>query len=206
VGGLSVIFDFDGTIADSLPVVSELFYEWAKIEPFSPEQIERLRNTALKDALKEVGIPLWRLPSLMVTARSKFGKRIADVPIFKGIPDILGQLHSDGYTLYLMSSNGPQNIRRFLRRHKIIQYFSGIHGNTGLFGKSAAIRTIIRKYKLDLPSCISIGDETRDVDAAKKARIKCVAVTWGYNGEKILREHKPDFMVHQPLELLKLLQ
>lgn len=200
-----IIFDFDGTIADSLPVVSELFYAWAKIEPFTPEQIERLRNTNLKDALREVGIPLWRLPSLMVTARSKFGKRVADVPIFKGIPEVLEKLHSDGHTLYLMSSNGPQNIRRFLKRHKIIQYFSGIHGNTGLFGKAAAMRTIIRKYKLDRSGCISVGDETRDVDAAKKARIKCIAVTWGYNGEQILIAHKPDFMVHKPLELLKIL-
>jgi len=201
----SIIFDFDGTIADSLPVAIDLFYDWFKVEPFPPEQVERMRNMPLKEVIHEVGIPLWRMPGLMVTARSQFGKRLSDVPVFKGMPEILKQLHDSDHKLYVMSSNGPQNIRQFLKRHNISQYFSGIHGNTGLFGKSTAIRLIIRKYKLTAADCYSVGDETRDVDAAKKAHIKCVAVTWGYNGEQILKAHKPDFMVSKPAELLKLL-
>jgi len=202
----TIIFDFDGTIADSLPVVTELFYAWVKIEPYPPEQVEKMRNMTLKDVIHEVGIPLWKLPRMMVTARSQFGKRLSEVPVFKDMPELLKQLHADGHKLYVMSSNGPQNIRKFLKRHKIIQYFSGIHGNTGLFGKATAIRSIIRKYKINPAECYSVGDETRDVDAAKKAHIKCIAVTWGYNGEKILKAHKPDFMIHKPAELLKLLQ
>jgi phosphoglycolate phosphatase len=202
----NIIFDFDGTIADSLPVVTELFYNWAKIEPYGPRDLERLRNSTLKEVLHEVGVPLWRVPRLMVKARTEFGKRLKDVPIFANMPETLKRLHDNGYNLHVISSNSPQNIRQFLRRHDIMQYFKGIHGNTGIFGKASAMRSIILRYKIDRNNCYYIGDETRDVDAAQKAHIKSVAVTWGYNGEKILKAHNPDYIAHTPSELIKLLQ
>ena len=200
----SIIFDFDGTIADSLPVVLELFYKWAKVEPFPPEKIQHLRNMTLKQVLREVGVPLWRIPRLAVMARRRFGQRVKDVPIFAGIPNVLKQLHAQGHTLYLISSNGPQNIRSFLKSNRIDQYFNAVQGNIGIFGKATAIRSIVLRHKLNRSDCFSIGDETRDVDAAKKAHVTSIAVTWGYNGEQILKSHKPDHLIITPDQLLKL--
>ena len=201
----SIIVDFDGTIADSLPVVINMYYDWAKVEPFSKDTIERFRNSSIKAVLREVGIPLWRLPRLVVLARRQFADHVQDVPVFTGIPEVLKHLHNDGHAMYLISSNGAQNIRKFLKKNNIDSYFSAVQGNIGVFGKANAIRSIIVRYKIDRNDCISVGDETRDVDAAKKARIKCVAVTWGYNGQKILKAHKPDYMVHTRPELLNIL-
>ncbi len=202
----NIIFDFDGTIADSLPLAMDLFYGWAKIEPFPPDKVQRLRNMTLKDVIRTVGIPLWRVPSLLVQARTQFGKRLTEVSVFDGIPQVLDQLHSRGHKLFVMSSNSPQNIRKFLKSQGINQYFDGIHGNTGLFGKTTALKHIIRRYKLSAKETYAIGDETRDIDAAKKAKIVSIAVNWGYNADKILKAHKPDYLVSKPSQLLELLQ
>src|SRR5438552_2071669 len=141
----NIIFDFDGTMADSLPLAIDLFYAWVNREPFTQIEIEEMRNMTIKQVLHKVGIPLWRVPTMLVKERKEFGKRLSEVKIFEGISDVLKQLHERGHKLYLISSNSPQNIRKFLKTNKINQYFEVIHGNTGIFGKATALRIIIRK-------------------------------------------------------------
>src|SRR4051812_46978214 len=101
----SIIFDFDGTIADSLPVVLELFYKWSKREPFTPDEIKTLRNMTARDVIKAVGVPIWRAPSLLARGRRDFTKYIDQVKVFNGMPEAIAQLQQNGHKLYLMSSN-----------------------------------------------------------------------------------------------------
>ncbi|HLB58081.1 MAG TPA: HAD hydrolase-like protein, partial [Gammaproteobacteria bacterium] len=51
-----------------------------------------------------------------------------------------------------------------------------------------------------------IGDETRDIQAAKKNHIYSIAVTWGFNNKKVLAAEKPDFLIDNPKELLAVLK
>lgn len=53
---------------------------------------------------------------------------------------------------------------------------------------------------------IYVGDETRDVEAAKKVGVKVIAVTWGINSEKILRKQNPDYLIVKPKELIEVLK
>lgn len=202
----SIIFDFDGTIADSLPVILHLFYKWSDREPFSASELETLRNMTAKDVLKSIGVPLWRAPGLLARGRKDFTKHIEEIPIFKGIPEVIADLHHSGHKLYLMSSNSHHNVQKYLKLHKIDQYFYDISGSTGLFNKSAAMNKIIKHHRIKKADCYSIGDESRDVDAAKKSGINSIAVTWGYNGEKILKEHQPDFLVSKPQQITTIIK
>lgn len=199
----NVIFDFDGTIADSLPVVMELFYEWAGMVPLPPKEVEKVRNMHVKEVMTYFDLSFWKAPSLLVKGRAMLGKHINEIEIFDGIEDVLKKLKADGHTMYLVSSNSTVNIRKFLKNHNISGYFKGVHGNVGVFGKTNVLRTILRKYKINANDTFSIGDETRDIDAAKKLKITCIAVSWGYNGPKILKEHRPDFFVEKPSEIIK---
>ena len=202
----NLIVDFDGTIADSLPTVIKLFYEWSGAEPFSQAQIEEMRNMSLRDVLKMVGVPIWQVPKLLITARKDFNKYLKDIQVFDGMPETLKQLSKSGHKLFLISSNSPQNIRQFLSTHAIEDLFDGIQGNMALFGKSSAMKTVMRKNKTSPGNWYAIGDETRDIDAAKKTGIISIAVDWGYNGRKILEQHQPDHLVSKPSEILKLVQ
>ncbi len=202
----NIIFDFDGTLANSLPVVMELFYEWSGVDPFTPAEVERLRNMSLRQVLREVGIPLWRVPRLLAKARGQFSHHLDEVQIFAGMPEVIKKLHTNGHQLYLISSNSSQNIRIFLKKQGIEQYFRDVRGNAGLFGKASAIKSILRTYKLSTNDCYAIGDETRDVDAAKKTGVTSIAVNWGYNADKALKAHYPDHLVTKPAQLIELLQ
>jgi len=63
----------------------------------------------------------------------------------------------------------------------------------------------LKERNFDPQSVFYVGDETRDVEAARKAGVKTIAVTWGFNGEDILKKQKPDYLARRPEELIALL-
>jgi phosphoglycolate phosphatase-like HAD superfamily hydrolase len=62
----------------------------------------------------------------------------------------------------------------------------------------------IKKYQLSKFETLYIGDEVRDIKAAKDAGIKVASVTWGYNFENVLTDNNPDYIVPRPEDLLKI--
>ncbi len=202
----SLIFDFDGTIADSLPLVLDIFYKASNRPPFSKQEVQTLREMHVKGVLDRIGIPLWKAPNLLVKYRSDFGKRLSEVKIFEGVGKTLKSLHQKRHKIYLMSTNSTQNITKFLTTNNVVDLFDSIDGNIGIFGKAAALKSVIKKHSLSPENCYYIGDETRDIEAATKAGIKSIAVTWGYNGPKILKAAKPDWIVNQPSAIAELIQ
>ncbi len=202
----SVIFDFDGTIADSLPVVIDMFYEITKRPVrFTDEEIQALRNMPAQQIIRELKVPMYRIPRLMMVGRQIFKKKLDDVRPFQGIGVSLQQLHEKGFELYVMSSNSAANIELFLRHYDLMQYFTRVYGNVSIFGKAPMLRKIIKRHHLDKGSVIYVGDETRDIEGAHKVGIPVASVVWGYNGETILRQYRPDYLAHTPEELLKTL-
>jgi phosphoglycolate phosphatase len=63
-----------------------------------------------------------------------------------------------------------------------------------MFGKSPQFRKVIRRTGARPPEVLSIGDETRDIEAAHRAGIDSGAVTWGYARPEILEAHRPTFL------------
>lgn len=196
-----VLFDFDGTLANSLPIVIDIAEELVGPLALSGAEIERLRNMSMRAVLKESKIPFQRIPRLVVRGRTMLKQRMAEMQIFDGLEKVVNQLHAEGYTLHVVSSNSEGNIRSFLRRYKIEQCFQDVTGNVGLFSKTAALKKLLRSQKIDLYDAVYIGDEVRDIEASRKLGLSIISVTWGYNGEKILRATGPDVLVKKPSEL-----
>ena len=115
---------------------------------------------------------------------------------------IFKKLNED-YKLGIVSSNSEENIRIVLRRYKIENLFEFVYSSSSIFGKHLVLKRMCKKYKINPNSIIYIGDEDRDIIAAKKAKIKIIAVTWGFNSEKLLKEEKPDYLVNAPKEILE---
>ncbi len=104
-----------------------------------------------------------------------------------------------------MSSNSNQNIQTFLDQHELT-CFSEIVSDIGLFGKVKAIRKLIKDNHWQNKNVFYIGDEIRDIKAAKKAKISSIAVTWGYNAEQALITHQPDHVISSSNTLIEILQ
>jgi phosphoglycolate phosphatase len=62
-----------------------------------------------------------------------------------------------------------------------------------------------KKHQIHHSEVIYVGDEDRDIIAAKKAKIKNIAVSWGYNSKNKLRQLNPDFLVNSPKEMVSYL-
>jgi phosphoglycolate phosphatase len=174
-------------------------------QPFSDDEIMRLRGLTAFHVVRELRIRPWRLPWLLVRGRALMRRQIDDIVVFDGIEDVLGQLKQAGATMYIMSSNSPGNIRKLLRGHGLDGYFEHVYGNVGLFGKAKMLRRVIARNRLDMSQIFYVGDEGRDIEAAKRVGVRSVAVAWGFNSPELLERHHPYAVAHSPAGLAEIL-
>lgn len=200
----TIIFDFDGTIADSFEVVLDLFYELTGHERFTAQQITELRGTPVRKVIKAIGIPLRQMPRLLVQGRALMHQRMHEVRVFPGLHESLATLHQAGWQLMVISTNSQQNVEVYLREHGLYEYFDHIYGGVGLFSKTQSLRKVLRQNKLDRTSCFYVGDEVRDMQAAHRAHVNVVAVAWGYNDASILRAEEPYAVAERPADLVQI--
>ena len=83
--------------------------------------------------------------------------------------------------------------------------FDGVYFKSGIFLKHIAINKIVKKYKLKKREVVVVGDEVRDIEAARKSRIKIISVSWGYNNRRIILKNKPDYFIEKPKDILKII-
>lgn len=133
-------------------------------------------------------------------------KRINQVEPFPGIAEILQTLYNERYVLVIVSSNSKKNIERFLVQHGIGNNFDQIYGGVGLYGKARVLRKILRRNNIAATEAMYIGDEIRDVEAAKQVNMPCIAVGWGFNTPEMLAAHAPTIVVRQPKQLLSVIE
>ncbi len=195
-----VIFDFDGSIADSLPVVIEIAEEMLGLK-FSKTEIETYRNMTAKQLLKVGNIPIYKVPGLLVRGRKILRKRTGEIQMFEGLGKVISSLSKD-HKLYVVSSNGLGIINAFLRDQKIEKYFESVYGNVGIFSKAQSLKKVMKKEGFEAQDAVYIGDEVRDIEASKKVGMPIISVTWGYNGEEIITKYQPDFIAKKPNEIL----
>jgi phosphoglycolate phosphatase len=196
-----IIFDFDGTVANTLPHLISIGEKVLGIK-VEKSEIEELRNTPAKKIIKKFRVPIYKIPKMLVQGRKMFSQHIHEIEPVEGLVPVIEKLHASGYHMQIISSNSVANIQIFLEQHNLRRYFTQVHGSVGLFNKAQAIRKVIRSQKLPLEQCVYIGDEVRDIEAAHKVGIKIISVTSGLNGEKILEKTGPDFLARKPSEII----
>ena len=202
-----LIFDFDGTIVNSFYNVIDKFNLLAsefKFREVAPAEIESMRNLNSRALIKFLKIPLYKLPKVIKKARDFIHADMQKLDSFSTLPTVLRQLSAAGVSLGILTSNSRENVVEWLKHQKLDELFNFIHVESNFFGKRHSLKRIIRKYKIDKDLAFYVGDETRDVDAARLCGIQAIAVTWGFNSETILARHEPNYIIRQPDELWSL--
>lgn len=201
-----VVFDFDGTIADSFELfVTTLNKILAKPRPLTPDEISQLRGKQIKEIMKQVGIKSWQIPGFVIKGRREIGKNFDSVTIFDPIPSLIAELSKRGYVLFILSTNAEGVIRDFLKKNELEGYFKSIYASIGLTGKTRYLKRLINEHGYTTSEVIYIGDEVRDIDASHKAGITCISVSWGYSTKDSLDAHTPDYVVTTTDEILEIL-
>ena len=198
-----MIFDFDGTIADTHHYMVALCNRLAPEFGYTliPQQdIEALRDKSAIEIIQHLKIPMTKVPSIVRRAKQLFHDGISTIKLIDGMHDALHDLQRDGVRLGILSSNDRKNIDAFLDLHDI-HVFDFIQGARTIWGKHHSLRKLIAHEKLDSSSVYYVGDESRDVAAAQKAHVISVAVAWGCNSRQHLVDANPDHLLSVPSEL-----
>ena len=175
-----VIFDFDGTLADSidwfLGVVNQLARRY-NFRESTPEQLEALRGQAPLEILTTLGIPKWKLPAIARHTRALAARHIDEIKLFDWAGGLLQELKASGVTIVVVSSNSAANIQWVLGPHAALidHYETG----ASLLGKSLKFKRVLKRLDVRADEVLSVGDEVRDIDAARRAGIASIGVAWG---------------------------
>jgi phosphoglycolate phosphatase len=199
------IFDFDGTLADSFPwflgMVNGLADEhgFRRIEE---HEIEMLRGQGARQVAGHLGVPAWKLPRIAHDMRRRMARDIGGIALFPGVDRLLRGLAGRGIRLAVVTSNSLGNVRQVLGPDSaaLIQHYEC---GASLFGKRPRLRAVLRASGVPAAEAISIGDEIRDLEAARAEGIPFGAVTWGYTNPEALRALAPEEVFASLEEILQ---
>jgi phosphoglycolate phosphatase len=197
-----VIFDLDGTLADSFPWFRRNLNEVADRFGFrrvGDRDVEMLRHASTRDILAYLAVPRWKLPFIARHMRRLKTAQAASIPLFAGVDSMLSTLAAHDMQLALVSSDSEANAREKLGRSAAL--FSDFDCAASIFGKAAKFRRVLKRTGVPPAQAIAIGDETRDIEAARAVGIAFGAVTWGYAAPSALRALKPDLMFERMEEI-----
>ncbi|MGU3361767.1 HAD-IA family hydrolase [Methylobacterium sp. M6A4_1b] len=194
-----VVFDFDGTLADSFPWFAGIIngvadrYGFARI---AEHETETLRGMDARAIVRHLGIPAWKLPLITRHMHRLAARDIAAIRLFPGIPDLLADLDGAGLALGIASSNREATIRRALgpAARRFTHYACG----ASLFGKARRLRALIRDAGIVPSEVLYVGDEIRDHQAATEAGCAFGAVAWGYTRADALAARAPAHVFSEP--------
>jgi phosphoglycolate phosphatase len=202
-----IIFDFDGTLADTFGIFLKTAGKYAKrsginIDIQDKQFIEEIRNSHALDLMKRFGVSLVRMPKLIKEVRDDLLKEVDSVFLFPGISEALSALTSEGYQLGVLTSNSEDLVTKILSARGVLDFFDFVRSEKHLFGKDKALTRVLKSSGLEESQVLYVGDEARDVEACKKAGIRCIAVEWGFNSKYALNEHGASYIVDSPEELV----
>jgi phosphoglycolate phosphatase len=190
------IFDFDGTLADSAAWFRSMINQVALRYGFrqvTDKELDALRGQPSAAVIRSLGVPTWKMPFIAHHMRQLVARDVHKIALFEGVDALLSSLAECSVTLAIVTSNSEANVRRILGQEtatRIAHYACG----ASLFGKASKFRMITKATSADPSRTITIGDEVRDLEAARKAGLAAAAVGWGYATVDLLRAQRPDHL------------
>ncbi|MBO9740500.1 HAD hydrolase-like protein [Xanthomonas axonopodis pv. begoniae] len=176
-----IIFDFDGTLADSFGFflsTQQLLAERHGFRAAQAHEIDDARRLSTRELLKASGLSAWRVP--WVAADFIRPMRAAPpVALFPGIAHMVSALHAGGTRLAVVSSNSVENVQRALGA-ELSARFAVIEGGAHLLGKQRALRRVLRATGHTASQAVYVGDQVADWEAAQVVGLPFAAVAWGY--------------------------
>lgn len=199
-----LLFDFDGTLADSAQAILQACNQLAPyfgLRQIPLSDLSYWQQQGGQAALRHVGLDNWKLPLFALCVKWRLRAQMRRLQTFAGLPEVLRALHARGYRMGILTSNTQKNVRLFLQAQGLEGLFGEIVGVPRLSGKAEALSRLLAQLEIPATQAYYIGDEVRDLKAARKAGMRAVAVSWGLNAPDLLAAQQPDLLLHAPREL-----
>jgi len=199
----AIIFDFDGVIFNTEDAVFKLIKKLCKkykCDVKDKEDFKRLYNENFYRSIARRGVKGKKLDKFKKDCEEEL-KNI-HMRIFQQIPPILNEL-SRHYYLAVISSNFKKIITENLQKKGLLGDFSAIVGADVIENKVDRINKCVHIFGIEPKEALYVGDTTGDVKEAKQAKVKSMAVTWGFHGRAALKKQNPNYIVSRPNQILK---
>lgn len=188
-----LMFDFDGTLADSFPFFRSVYNGLAEqhgLKRIDGEQVAQLRGMGTREIMRHIGMPAWKMPVVAKSFIGKMSENAASIALFEGVADALRTLAGAGVALAVVSSNSEPNVRRVLGP-ELCSLFANFECGMSVFGKASRIRKVLKLSGIGAADALYVGDQGTDAEASAKAGVAFGAVAWGYAPPEALRAHGP---------------
>lgn len=205
-GKKDIIFDFDGTIADSLNEILEISHKLInKKHNLTKKEIKYLiRNKTPETILKKYSISKIKFYIGLFFARKKLLKKVDKIKIFPHTKETLIYLKQKNYTLGIVSSNNKKIIKKILKNNNIEQYFTNYIFRAKMYKKEKALLKYIKKFSKNKKTSIYIADEIKDIQASNNINLDIISVSYGFNSKTLLKTKQPKIIIDNINELKNL--
>ncbi len=155
-----------------------------------------------REVIRHVGMPMWKAPLVTRFMRERMARDIGAIPLFAGVDVLLEGLAERGVGIAIVTSNSEANVRRVLgpRHAGLVRHYGC---GASLFGKRPKLRKVLAASGVRPGEALCIGDEIRDLHAARAERMPFGAVSWGFTTLESLLAHSPEEVFTRVEEILE---
>ena len=209
-----IIFDFDGTLADTNAGIVATFKKTMEIlgipSPTDSEitatiglPLKKNFLVAVKDISDELGDECVR------TYRSVFDETaIPTIKAFPGVKETLTSLHERGIRMVIATSRSHRSLKLISDNLGISRYFCDAYCAEDVRNHKPApdiVNLILKNHNITPDDALVVGDTTFDLMMGQAAGCKVCGVTWGNHTEEMLRQANPDYIIQNISDLIGLL-
>ena len=201
----AIIFDFDGTIADTFHLAHQVYNKLSKefgYRPLDKDEALNMRNKSFQEFVQYLNIPILKIPLIAMRARHEMHRDISQAKPVTGLSQVLHEIHNRGYTLGILTSNSRKNVNSFLTEHNL-EIFDFVATTINAWIKESRLKSILWKRRWQPNEVLYVGDSSIDVDTAHGCKVEIAAVTWGYNSRAALESHGAEYVLDKPQQLLE---
>ncbi|RFA34769.1 hypothetical protein CAI16_10315 [Virgibacillus dokdonensis] len=208
----NIIFDFDGTLADSKQcsvLATQNAFKALRLHIPSADTIEHYMGIPIETSFKKMAdreLLKDEYKLLLQTFREQYKQLESDLlTVFKNIPEVLHKMVLEEKLLFVLSSKKTDVLKRNLQSLNIDTYFHDIIGSDKVSHYKPhpdGILNIVEQYHLKKEETVMVGDAIYDLQMAKAAAISSCGVTWGSHKREQLTEEKPDHLIDEVMQLV----
>jgi len=205
----TIIFDFDGVLADSLApmlsyakqVCSEL---GISVNP-SKADLEALDRMEFSEFGRQLGVPEDQIGIFIARNHQLFYDNEESIPIKAGMKTVISTLEKGNF-LAIITGNSCKLVESFLDANHLRDYFQLVLCAEHEGNRLEKIEQVKKLTNTHPTQTYMIGDAVSDVHAANAAGITSIAVSWGHQSKHKLSQAGPDLIIDTPRELLNFFQ
>ncbi|MCP1447805.1 HAD-IA family hydrolase [Priestia megaterium] len=202
-----ILFNFNGTITNTKFLAIDMYNEIAEKQGYKKileEDVSYLSALSIRNRCKVLNLPLYKMPLVGIAIKRRSQQYIPNLKPVSGIKETLRLLKQKGYKIGFTTSNNQVVMNEFLINNSI-NIFNYRHFSFSPLSKSKDISSFLKKYDLKKEDVVYVGDELRDIKAAKKNGLFCIAVSWGFDSVELLNTGRADKVITEPKEILDVL-